>query len=98
MQPYSLRVMTMPHEKLRYVNCVHNPPLLLRKNGVERLSATATVLGLFREWKCAVGEVQMEADDILCLYTDGITEAPNESGKEFGETGLLEVLRRNGSS
>jgi phosphoserine phosphatase RsbU/P len=50
---------------------------------------------MFRDWECAVGEVQMEADDILCLYTDGITEATNESGKEFGETGLLEVLRGN---
>ncbi len=81
-------------QKLRYVNCGHNPPLLLRKEGgVERLTATATVLGLFQDWECSVAEVQMEAGDIVCIYTDGITETVDKNGKEFGEAGLLEVLR-----
>ena len=45
---------------LRYVNCGHNPPLLLRKNGdVEWLQASATVLGLFEEWDCSVVEQQL---------------------------------------
>jgi phosphoserine phosphatase RsbU/P len=40
--------------KLRYVNCGHNPPLLLRQGGaIERLDATATVLGLFRDWEAS---------------------------------------------
>jgi len=83
-------------QKLRYVNCGHNPALLLHKGeGVERLTATATVLGLFRDWECSVAEAQMEAGDILCIYTDGITEATGENGKEFGEAGLLEVLRQS---
>jgi sigma-B regulation protein RsbU (phosphoserine phosphatase) len=37
----------------------------------------------------------MEAGDILCIYSDGITEATDKSGKEFGESGLLEVLRES---
>lgn len=78
--------------KLRYVNCGHNPPLLLHKGGVERLTATATVLGLFRAWDCSVAEVQMDAGDILCLYTDGVTETTSMDGEEFGEAGLLDVL------
>jgi Stage II sporulation protein E (SpoIIE) len=81
--------------KLRYVNCGHNPALLLHKRRVERLTATATVLGLFRDWECSVAEVQMEAGDILCIYTDGITEATDKNGKEFGESGLLEVLHES---
>jgi len=65
----------------------------LHKAGVERLTATATVLGLFRHWEGSVAEAHMEAGDILCIYTDGITEATGKNGEEFGEACLLEVLR-----
>jgi hypothetical protein len=82
-------------QKLRYVNCGHNPPLLLHKGGVERLTATATVIGLFRDWECSVAETHLESGDILCIYSDGITEATGKDGKEFGETHLLEVLRQS---
>ena len=83
-------------QKLRYVNCGHNPALLLHKGGgVERLTATATVIGLFRDWECSVAEAHLESGDILCIYTDGITEAAGKDGKEFGETRLLEVLRQS---
>jgi CheY-like chemotaxis protein len=81
---------------LHYVNCGHNPPLLLRKGGVvERLNATATVLGLFADWKCSVAEAQLEAGDVVCIFTDGITETTGSSGQEFGEARLLETLRKN---
>ena len=79
-------------QTLRYVNCGHNPPLLLHQGGVERLTATATVIGLFRDWECTVAEAHLESGDILCIYSDGITEATGKEGKEFGETRLLEVL------
>jgi sigma-B regulation protein RsbU (phosphoserine phosphatase) len=79
---------------LRYANCGHNPPLLLRANGeLQRLGATATVLGLFKDWKCAVEEVSLRPGDVLLIYTDGITEALNPAEEEFGESRLLEILR-----
>jgi sigma-B regulation protein RsbU (phosphoserine phosphatase) len=79
---------------LHYVNCGHNPPILLRKGGaVERLSATATVLGLFSDWECSVAEARLETGDVLSLYTDGITETTGHGGEEFGESRLLETLR-----
>jgi serine phosphatase RsbU (regulator of sigma subunit) len=81
---------------LHYVNCGHNPPILLRKGGeVERLSATATVLGLFSDWDCSVAEARLETGDVLSLYTDGITETTGHSGEEFGEARVLDTLRRN---
>lgn len=81
---------------LHYVNCGHNPPVLLRKAGtVERLDATATVLGLFPDWECSVATVQLETGDVLSMYTDGITETTGNAGEEFGETRLLEILRKN---
>jgi len=79
--------------RLRYVNCGHLPPLLLRADGqLERLSATTTVLGLFEKWECSVAEVQLAAGDILVLYTDGITEAENTEGEQFGESRLAETI------
>jgi serine phosphatase RsbU (regulator of sigma subunit)/catechol 2,3-dioxygenase-like lactoylglutathione lyase family enzyme len=81
---------------LRYVNCGHVCALVLRRDGtVERLGATATVLGLFREWECSVGECRLEPDDLLALYTDGVTEAFDDSGEEFGEQRLVHALHRH---
>jgi serine phosphatase RsbU (regulator of sigma subunit)/catechol 2,3-dioxygenase-like lactoylglutathione lyase family enzyme len=82
--------------RLRYVNCGHHCGLLLRRDGsLDRLEATATVLGLFRQWECSVGESRLEPDDLLALYTDGVTEAFDEAGEEFGEQRLVDALRRH---
>jgi serine phosphatase RsbU (regulator of sigma subunit)/CheY-like chemotaxis protein len=80
---------------LHYVNCGHNPPVLLRKQGtVERLDATATVLGLFPDWGCSVAEIRLETGDVLAMYTDGITETTGQQGEEFGDGRLLDTLRK----
>jgi sigma-B regulation protein RsbU (phosphoserine phosphatase) len=79
--------------RLRYVNCGHNPPVIVREKQVERLCATATVLGLFEEWQCNVAETELAANNILAICTDGVLEAANAVGKEFGEDGLIDALR-----
>jgi serine phosphatase RsbU (regulator of sigma subunit) len=82
--------------RLRYANCGHLPALLLRRDGsLERLNSTATVLGLFDQWDCALEECQLFAGDTLFLYTDGATESFNDSGEEFGDHRLIESLRRH---
>ncbi len=92
--------------KLRYANCGHLPPLLLRARGssqdqvsaglqVERLHSTCTVMGLFEAWRCEIAEVQLAPGDTLVLYTDGVTEAENADGQEFGESHLLHSLGRH---
>ncbi len=84
--------------RLRYANCGHLPGLLLRRDGsVERLSATAYVLGLFPEWDCEIGERRLDPGDVLALYTDGITETFDAAEQEFGEERLLASLRRHRS-
>jgi len=81
---------------LRYANCGHLCALLLRGDGtLERLHSTATVLGLFKEWDCSIGERRLLCGDTLALYTDGITEAFNDADEEFGEKRLVAALRRH---
>ena len=80
--------------RLRFANCGHNPPFLVRSNATaERLAATATVLGLFEKWEPSLCEVEIAPGDVLVIYTDGITEADNSAGEEFGENRLLETIR-----
>jgi serine phosphatase RsbU (regulator of sigma subunit) len=82
--------------QMRYANCGHLSPLLLRADGsLERLDSTCTVLGLFRDWDCRFDECRLSPGDTLVVYTDGISEAPNPAGEEFGELRLVEALRRN---
>src|SRR5579872_370199 len=80
---------------LRYANCGHHPPLLLRENALERLTSTATVLGMFEQWECSLAETRLAPGDLLTIYTDGVVEAMNALDEEFGEAGLLQTLRKN---
>ena len=82
--------------RLRYVNCGHYAPVLLRSdNSFERLDSTATVLGLFPEWDCSMAEAQLLPGDTLALYTDGVTDSFNDRGEDFGEQRLIETLQRH---
>jgi len=79
--------------RLRYANCGHNPPVVIRPNGeVARLRATTTVLGLFKEWQCPIAEQPLQAGDTLVLYSDGVTEALSDEGEEFGETRFIDAI------
>ncbi len=82
--------------RLRYANCGHLSGLLLRRDGnVEQLGSTGTLLGLFEEWDCSMREQELFPGDVLALYTDGVTEASNDQGEEFGEQFLIEALREH---
>jgi sigma-B regulation protein RsbU (phosphoserine phosphatase) len=80
--------------RLLYANCGHNPPVVLRSGGsVERLSPTAPVLGLFEEWECHSCELRLERGDLLAIFSDGITEAFDGAGEEFGDDRFIDALR-----
>jgi serine phosphatase RsbU (regulator of sigma subunit) len=83
--------------RLRYANCGHLSGLLLRSQNsmkLKRLDSTSTVLGLFKEWDCSMQECELSPGDTLALYTDGVTEASNDAGEEFGEHRLVRALRQ----
>jgi sigma-B regulation protein RsbU (phosphoserine phosphatase) len=82
--------------KLRYANCGHIAPLILRADGsIQRLTSTTTVLGLFLKWECPIEEEKLHPGDLLVICTDVVTEAPNAHGEEYGEMRLAEVMREN---
>ena len=82
-------------QHLRYANCGHLPALLLRHDGtLEKLHSTGTVLGLFEDWDSPAAECQLYPGDTLALYTDGVTEAFNTAGEEFGEERLTEAFQQ----
>jgi phosphoserine phosphatase RsbU/P len=82
--------------KLRYANCGHVAPLIVRADGsIQRLTSTTTVLGLFLQWASPIEEETLQAGDVFVICTDGVTEAPNPQGEEYGDARLAEVLRQN---
>ena len=84
--------------RLRYVNCAHIAPLLLRADGsLEHLAPTATLLGAFQKWSCKEAQLDLRPGDTLLICSDGVTEAGIESGEEFGEARLEAELRAGAS-
>jgi sigma-B regulation protein RsbU (phosphoserine phosphatase) len=84
---------------LRFVNCGHNPALLFRANSrdVVPMNSSCFPLGMFDSVSCEINRASLAAGDILVLYTDGITEAENSQGEEFGMERLSAVIRRDSS-
>jgi sigma-B regulation protein RsbU (phosphoserine phosphatase) len=79
---------------LSYTNAGHNPGLLVRADGAsERLDGNGLPLGLFPIAEYERAEVSLAPGDLVVLYTDGITEAANASGEEFGLERLEKVVK-----
>jgi sigma-B regulation protein RsbU (phosphoserine phosphatase) len=80
--------------RLDYVNCGQQPPVLLRADGiVERLAATATVLGVIEPWECEAAKVDLAPGDTLAIFSDGVVEAESPAGDQFGDVRLIRRLR-----
>jgi serine phosphatase RsbU (regulator of sigma subunit) len=82
--------------EIAYANAGHNPPLLARADGrIEALRSSGIVLGVFPDADYTGRQVPLHSGDRLLLYTDGITEARNSAGEEYGEERLSAALTRN---
>ena len=88
---------------LKFVNAGHTLPLLLR-NGAdgsgrdatcERLSEGGIALGMFEHSTYTAGQVTIQPDELVAIYSDGITEAEDPQGQPFDEAGLEAALRAN---
>jgi phosphoserine phosphatase RsbU/P len=79
---------------LTYVNAGHTPPLLMRATGdCDRLLDGGMALGMFDHAEYHPGVTQLQRDDLLAVYSDGITEAENPKGTPFDERGLQTTLQ-----
>jgi sigma-B regulation protein RsbU (phosphoserine phosphatase) len=83
---------------IRYVNCGHNPALLFRPETgtLTKMNSSCPPIGLAPEEICELASAKLSAGDVLVFYTDGVTEAENSLGEEFGLERLSAVVR-NGS-
>jgi sigma-B regulation protein RsbU (phosphoserine phosphatase) len=84
---------------LAFINAGHNPPFILRFGSLkaEELFASGAALGIsdrsrFREYR-----VPLFPGDLIVLYTDGITEALNPAGEEFGTGRLMDTVKEHAS-
>ena len=74
---------------LRYVNAGHNPPIVMRRDGsIERLETGGAPVGMFPQWTYEQGTVQLNPGDVVLAYTDGVVEALNSAGEEWGVEGF----------
>jgi len=78
--------------ELEYVNAGHNAPFVLRSSTFERLPATSMVLGVMDGIEIQSARTTLDPTDHLLLYTDGVPEAANFAGEEYGEDRLLDFL------
>jgi phosphoserine phosphatase RsbU/P len=76
-----------------YCNAGHNPPLFFTDSGIKRLTTGGTVVGIFPDAEFEQETLRLRSGDVFIAYTDGITEAVNEYGEEFGEQRLIDLVR-----
>ena len=80
--------------RLVYVNAGHNPGLVIRAGAaVERLGPGGLPVGLLPGSTYRAGSLDLAPGDLVCLYSDGITECTSPAGEELGEERLVELLR-----
>ena len=78
---------------LRYVNAGHNPPLLVNTAAIQLLTTGGMPLGMFPEAEYGTGETCLNVEDLIVLYSDGITEAGQSDGRDFGEERLTSLVK-----
>ncbi len=88
-------VLDADRRTMQFTSAGHPRPILKHASGgVTQLDNGGAVLGVFPNWKYEDSVVQLSPGDRLVLYTDGITEAARANGEQFGEEGLIQVVKR----
>lgn len=81
-----------PDGTFTYCNAGHNPPFLLRTHSVERLETGGLILGLFEMASYDQGVLTLEPGDTVVVFSDGISEAENAAGEDYGEPRMASCL------
>ena len=83
-----------PDGRFVYTNAGHNSPFVLTAGGVRRLTAGGSIVGAFGDAAFGEETLMLRGGDTLVLYSDGVTEACNPDGEEFGDERLTAWLTR----
>jgi len=81
--------------RLTYCNAGQNPPLLFSASGVRKLETGGMIVGLFPYASYQQEDVQLAAGDALAIFSDGVSEALNGSGEEYGEARIQDAVAPN---
>ena len=81
-----------PDGQLVYTNGGHNPPVLIGRGAMQRLTTGGPIVGAFEDARFEEETLQLDDRDTLVMFTDGVTEARNAGDEEFGDDRLLECL------
>jgi sigma-B regulation protein RsbU (phosphoserine phosphatase) len=73
----------------------HNAPFLLKRDRIVRLEAGGMILGMFEMASYEEETLVLEAGDTVVVFSDGVSEAPNASGEEYGEERMIAFLEAN---
>ncbi|HEY6120240.1 MAG TPA: PP2C family protein-serine/threonine phosphatase, partial [Pyrinomonadaceae bacterium] len=84
-----------PDGTVEISNAGHLPPLLLHDGRIQSIDATGLPVGMFGGEEFSVKRLRMEQGDTLFLYTDGLSEALNSAGSEYGRERLSACLISN---
>jgi sigma-B regulation protein RsbU (phosphoserine phosphatase) len=84
-----------PDGRLTYCNAGQNPPMLFSASGVRKLETGGMIVGLFPHATYEQEEVRLSAGDLLAVYSDGVSEALNPTGEEYGDPRIQEVISPN---
>ncbi len=91
-------VLNIDKDEMTYVNAGHNDPLLISKDGkIKKLNEGGLLLGCLPDSIYSESIFTLKKDDLLVIFTDGITEAMNALEEEFGDNRLIELLKANKS-
>ncbi len=89
-------ILNLSNNEFSYVNLGHNPPLLVNKRGIKKLKKGGMILGVMKTIIPYEEEtIQLEQNDVIVLFTDGITEAMNLDSVEFSDERLEKLLIAN---
>jgi len=80
---------------LFYCNAGHNPPLFFGNTQVHELSRGGLILGPYPKAKYERGFAYFESGNLLLMYTDGVTEATNSVGDEFGTNRIIKIVKKH---
>jgi serine phosphatase RsbU (regulator of sigma subunit) len=84
--------------RFTYCNAGHPPPIILRGGLIIELASDNMVLGVNAQEEYRQSFIDLQKDDLLLLYTDGVTDAINFGGERFGRQRIIDTFKAGGAS